>query len=105
MSQLFQLIIAALSASFFVASNVVASHWAKTSQHWLWLPIFGMAATGYILFGVLIKQSNLSISAGLVDTIIVIGSILIGTLFLQDALTTRQTIGLVFAILAVIFVM
>lgn len=105
MNILYQILLVTVTVGFFIASNVIASQWAKTNQHWLWFPIFISACIGYVLFGYLIRQTNLSITSGLVDALIVIISILIGIFIVKDAVTTKQIIGLILAIFAVILIL
>jgi drug/metabolite transporter (DMT)-like permease len=105
MSAFYQFLLALLSSGFFVAANVITSHWSKTEQTLLLIPVVIFSFVGYILFGLLIKQSNLAISSGLVDALIVIFSILIGIFILNDTVTNRQLIGLILACLAVILLL
>ena len=105
MNVLFQIVFVLITASFFVFGSLITTHWAKTDQVWLWIPVFVSASMGYILFGYLIKNTNLSISAGLVDATILIVSILIGIFVFKDVVTTRQAIGLVLASLSLLLVL
>lgn len=102
MNPFFQFLFVLVTTGFFVAGNSLTAHWAKTSQHFLWIPIFLSAMIGYILFGFLIKQTNFSISVGLVDSLIIVLSILIGIFIFKDTVNVQQGLGLVFACLAVI---
>ncbi len=102
MNVFYQFLLVVIIAGLFVAGNVITAHWAKTGQNLLWIPVFISAAVGYVLFGLLVKQTNLAIGAGLVDALLVIFSILIGVFILKDVVNTKQIIGLVFAILAAI---
>jgi|SRR3989344_8201212 len=102
MNTLYQFLFVFITAGFFIASNVITTYWAKTNNHLLWIPIFISASIGYILFGLLIKQTNLSISTGLIDSLLLIISILIGIFILKDVINIQQTVGLILACLAVI---
>lgn len=101
----YQLLFVIITAAFFVFSNLVTFQWTKTGQNWLWIPVFLSACIGYVFFGYYVKQTNLSISSGLVDAFIVIFSILIGIFILKDVVTFKQTIGLLFAIVAVTLIL
>ena len=105
MSGFYQILFVSITAGFFVFSNIISYQWAKTNQYWLWPLIFFSACVGYILFGFLVKQSNLSVSSGLVDALIVIISILIGIFVFKDVVTIKQTIGLVLACISVILIL
>ena len=102
MNIFYQFLFVAVTVGFFVAGNMITAQWAKTGNNLLWIPVFISAAIGYVLFGYLIKQTNLSISAGLVDAGIVVFSILIGIFILKDAVDAKQVAGLILACLAVI---
>ena len=105
MSAMQQFWLALATASFFVFSNSLTGIWAKTHQWWLWIPICLAACVGYFTFGVLMKQANLSVSTGLVDTLILICSIIVGVFLFRDVLTARQIIGLSLACASVIILM
>src|SRR3989344_3260269 len=102
MNTLYQFLFALITAGFFIASNVITAYWVKTNNNLLWIAVFISASIGYIFFGSLIKQTNLSISTGLVDTLLLIISILIGIFILKDVINIQQTVGLILACLAVI---
>lgn len=86
----------------FVGGNTITAQWAKTNNHVLWIPIFLCAVIGYVLFGFLVRQTNLAIGTGLVDALLVVASITIGVFTFEDPVNTQQVVGLVFASLAVI---
>ena len=102
MNIFYQILFVLVTTSFFVAGNTITAQWAKTNNHWLWIPIFISAVIGYFLFGLLVKQTNLAIGAGLIDALLVIISILIGIFIFKNMVTIQQAIGLVLASIAVI---
>lgn len=104
MNIFYQIIFVLITTGFFVAGNVITSYWAKTNNNLLWIPIIISASIGYFLFGLMLKQTNLSVSSGLVDAGIVIFSILIGIFIFKDIVTAKQAIGLILACLAVILI-
>lgn len=57
---------------------------------------FGSIESNFLFYGPVEH-----VSSGLIDTMIIIGTIMIGILGFQDALTVKQGVGLVFAVLAV----
>jgi len=85
-----------------VVSNVLMALWAKTGHQWLWIPILLLGAASMILFGFSLKRVNLSIAVILVEVLILMLTVLAGVLIYHDALTTRQVIGVVFALAAVV---
>ena len=104
MNILFQILLVTITTGLFVVGNTITAHWAKTNNHFLWVPIIISAVIGYFLFGLLVKQTNLTISAGLIDAFLVIISIKIGIFIFKDVVTFKQVIGLVLACIAVIFI-
>ena len=104
MNIIYQLLFVLITTGFFVAGNTITAQWAKTNNHFLWIPIFLFACIGYVLFGLLVKQTNLAIGTGLVDALLVIISILIGILIFKDIVTIQQTIGLILACVALILI-
>src|SRR3989338_3113865 len=102
MNFFYQILFVLITTGFFVAGNTITAHWARTNQQWLWIPIVLCAAIGYMLFGLLIRQTNFSVSVGLVDALLVVISIAIGVFILKDTVNIQQMIGLAFACLAVI---
>ena len=101
MSIFYHFLFVLITTAFFVAANTITAHWAKTSNNLLWIPVFICAIIGYVLFGLLIKQTNFSISVGIVDALLVVISILIGVFILKDIVSIKQIMGLAFACLAV----
>ena len=102
MNIFYQLLFILVTTGFFVAGNTITAQWAKTNNHLLWIPIFISAAIGYVLFGLLVKQTNLAIGTGLVDALLVVISILIGIFIFKDVINIQQAVGLVFACIAVV---
>lgn len=102
MNVFYNILFVVITTSFFVAGNYITAQWARTNNNLLWIPVFISACLGYVLFGFLIKRSNLSISTGLVDAILVIASILIGLFIFKDLISAKQLIGLILACIAVV---
>ena len=90
------------SAALFILSDFFSANWGKTGSIKSLILMFLLAPFGYLLFGLLNKSTSLSISSGLVNMILLIGTILVGFFYFHDAVTTRQIIGLSFALIAIV---
>lgn len=101
MSILVQWILIICCASVFVICDSLAAYWAKTASYAALSIIIALSPFGYILFGELNKKLSLSISSGIVNSIIVLVTISIGIFYFEDELTARQVTGLILALGAV----
>lgn len=90
------------SALLFILSDSLSANWGKNGNVWSLVIMCFVAPVGYVLFGLLNRNTSLSVSSGLVNIFLIIGTILIGIFYFDDVLTTRQSFGLIFAIIAVI---
>lgn len=88
------------SASLFIASDSFSAKWGKSGSLWALGLMFILAPMGYLMFGLLNRNTTLSVSSGLVNMMLLIGTVLIGIFVFKDELTTRQTAGLVLAFVA-----
>lgn len=105
MSVLLRIGFVLLAASFFIACDVLSAHWGKTGGAFLLLLLWPVAPVGYLVFGILNRNTSLSISAGLVNTTIAIGTILIGLFAYHEVLSIRQYFGLLFAVISVLLLL
>lgn len=99
--QLYKWLLIIGSALLFIASDYLSAYWGKMGNASSLLLAFVTAPVGYYLFGLLNRNNSLSVSSGLVNTILIIGTILIGIFYFHDVITLKQKIGLVFAVTAV----
>jgi multidrug transporter EmrE-like cation transporter len=88
-------------AAFFILSDSLSASWGKTGQANPLIVMTILAPIGYLLFGLINRNSTLAVSSGLVNVIIIIGTIMVSVFYFKDPVTGRQTIGLLFAFLAV----
>jgi drug/metabolite transporter (DMT)-like permease len=107
MTRTFTLFLVVVAAILFVGVDSLSALWARQGNYGSQRALFYLASMcvvgpiAYALFGYLTQRVGVSVTSGLVNTSIVIGTILVGILFFHDAVTTRQIIGLVLAVLAV----
>ncbi len=72
------------SALTFIFSDWLAANWGKNGSLLSLLLMCVVAPTGYVLFGLLNRYKSLSVSSGLVNVILIIGTVLIGVTFFDD---------------------
>lgn len=89
-------------ASVFIVCDSLSARWGHSGKDVIMHFVIPLAPLGYILFGVLNRQSSLSVNSGLVNSVIVISTICIGVFFFGDDLSFRQMMGLGMAVLAVV---
>ena len=93
--------LAIISVLLFVLIDWFSVKWFESGSHF-YAPIIAiLALSAYWLFGWLSHTTSLSVTSGLINTGIVIGTILVGIFLRKDVLDLQQKIGLVTAILTV----
>ena len=90
-----------IATFIFILSDSLSASWGKSGNLIALIAVCFLAPFGYFFFGLLSKNNTLSVASGLVNVMIVIGTILIGIFYFNDDITYRQKIGLVFAVLSV----
>ncbi|MBP9773124.1 MAG: hypothetical protein KBD00_00660 [Candidatus Peribacteraceae bacterium] len=89
------------ATGLFILSDALAANWAKNDSPVSIALLLALAPLGYIFFGYLNKIRSLSVSSGLVNMFLLIGTILVGVFIFNDSITVKQIIGLCFAFVAV----
>jgi len=92
----------ATSAGLFIWANVLSLRWGKSGEPYIFLLFTVVACFAYAIFGKLSSERGVAITSGLVDSSILIGTVMIGVLFLGEALNIRQIFGLCFALLGLV---
>lgn len=101
MDLLFRLTIAFVSTSLFVLIDWFSVRWYETGSI-MYVPILlALALCAYWTFGWVTHMTSLSTTSGLINTGIVVGSILVGVFIRKDVLDLQQKIGLLTAIASV----
>lgn len=91
-------------AAVFVICDALSAAWGKSGDPWYLTLVFALAPLGYLLFGIINNTRTLSVSSGLVNSVIVISTVFIGIFYFGDELTIKQTLGLVCAVAAILLV-
>lgn len=90
-----------ICAAAFILCDTLSAHWGRTNNQASLVTMSILAPIGYIVFGQTNRNSNLAVSSGMVNMMLIIGTIMISIFYFKDVLTIRQTFGLGFAITAV----
>ena len=98
---IYKWILIIICASIFVLSDTLSAYWGRTSYEPSLILMTFLAPVGYFLFALINKNSNLAVSSGLVNMMLIIGTIMVSIFYFKDSLTIRQSFGLVLAITAV----
>lgn len=90
-----------------VTANTLAAIWAGQENKWwsLWLlAIIVISPLVFIAFGLVAEKVGLSVGAGTLDSLLVLGTILVGLIFFGEwgTLSVYQNIGLVSTVLGII---
>ena len=101
MSLLFRYFLVAISLSLFILIDWLSVKWFE-SGNLIYIPLLSiLGLTAYWLFGWVSNMTSLSITSGLINTGIVIGTILVGIFIRNDVLDFQQKTGLFTAIIAI----
>ena len=101
MSTALQLLGALGSTLCFVLVDYLSVRWWESNSNWYVPSLLVVSFGAYYLFGWVGQVTSLSVTSGLINTGIVIGSIIVGIFIRHDVLDVQQKIGLLFAIVAV----
>jgi multidrug transporter EmrE-like cation transporter len=88
-------------AAMFILCDSLSAHWGKTDQKYSFVAFVLLAPTSYGLFGLINKRVDLAVAGALVNTIIVVGTSLVGVLVFKEQLTAVQYVGIGLAVAAV----
>ena len=91
----------AIAILLFVFVDWFSVKWFETGN-FLYAPLIAVLATAaYWIFGWVSNHTSLSVTSGLINTGIVVGTILVGIFVRKDVLDAQQKIGLITAISSV----
>lgn len=90
------------TALIFVFCDSMSAYWAKKGSVLALVVMAIFAPIGYVCFGLLSNHVTLSAASGLVNMFLLLGTVLVGVYVFNDTLSTRQYLGLGFAIVAIL---
>jgi multidrug transporter EmrE-like cation transporter len=92
------------AAASFIMCDALAAYWGKSKSLSTFIFFVLAAPLSYILFGLINEHRSLVISAGIVNMCVLIGTTLVGVLVFQEVLSSRQIVGLGFALIAIFLI-
>ena len=89
------------SAALFILCDALSAHWGKTDSRNSLLLVMALSPFSYYLFALVNQRVELAVAASLVNTMVVVGGILVGVVFFGETLSHLQMAGIGMAICAV----
>ena len=91
-----------LCGSLFTICDSLSANWGKTGDLKSMLIVCILCPTTYLFFGFLNRKIDFAVAGSVVNLMIVIGTVLVGTFYFHETLSQSQLIGLFFACVAII---
>lgn len=91
----------AAAAALFILCDALSAHWGKTDSRNSLLIVLALSPISYYFFALVNQRVELAVAASLVNTIVVLGGILVGVVFFGETLSHLQMAGVGMAICAV----
>ena len=90
------------SAMVFILSDSLSAYWGKNGDFWSLASFVVIAPIGYLLFGILNRNTSLAVGSGLVNMVLIIGNVIVSLLYFSEKITLKESFGLLLAFLAII---
>lgn len=88
-------------AGLFIICDSFSAHWGKTgSTRSLWLFVL-LSPLSYFVFAFINRRIDLAVAGALVNTLIVVGAVMVGVFVFGETLSVRQYVGIGMALVAV----
>jgi multidrug transporter EmrE-like cation transporter len=87
--------------SLFIVCDGLSAHWGKTEHRAGLIGFIALAPFSYGLFAVINRHVDLAIAGALVNTLIVVGTTLMGVLLFREELSLLQYVGIALALASV----
>lgn len=88
-------------AGMFILCNSLSTHWGTTENRNSLIAFVALSPVSYGLFALINKRIDLAIAGALVNTMIAVGTVLVGVLLFKEQLSTLQYVNIGFAIASV----
>jgi len=88
-------------ALLFILCDGLSAHWAKTgARHGVgWVVLLAPAA--YVLFALVVERRELALGGALINTLAVVGSVLVGAVLFKEQISLGQYCGIGLAIMSI----
>lgn len=90
-----------LAVFMFLITDVIAASWAKSENKYLLMIMILISPFGYLSFAFLNQKMGLGASSAIINTLIVIGGVIMGRLFFSETLSIQQYMGIFFGVFAI----
>lgn len=88
-------------AGLFIVCDSFSAHWGKTGSSRSLLVFVLLSPFSYFLFALINKYVALAVAGALVNTLIVVGAVLVGALAFGEELSRLQVLGIGLALASV----
>ena len=88
-------------SGMFILCDSLSAHWGKTGSKTSLLIFAALAPFSYLLFALINKHLDLAVAGALVNTLIVVGAVLVGVIAFEEHLSRLQFVGIGLALVAV----
>lgn len=91
----------AASAGLFILCDGLSAHWGKTANTTSIVLAISLSPLSYLFFAALNQRADLAVAGALVNTVVVLGAIVVGILVFGEQPSRTQIVGIGMAIGAV----
>jgi drug/metabolite transporter (DMT)-like permease len=88
-------------AGLFIACDSFSAHWGKTGNSRSLIIFVLLSPFSYFIFALINKYLSLAVAGALVNTLIVVGAVLVGVLVFGEELSKLQYLGIGLALASV----
>jgi multidrug transporter EmrE-like cation transporter len=90
-----------LCAGMFILCDGLSAHWGKTGNGRSLAIVMLLSPLSYSAFAFINTKMNLAMTGALVNTIVVVGAVLVGVIVFKEELSAMQYLGIVLAVASV----
>jgi drug/metabolite transporter (DMT)-like permease len=93
-----------VAAGIAIATNYISSRWfsGELRLNSTFFLLMILSPLVFLTYGFVTTRFGLAVTAGIIDSLMVIGTVAIGVVFLRESLSIAQYIGVGFSILGVV---
>ena len=88
-------------AGMFILCDGLSAHWGKTGNGRSLAIVMLLSPLSYSAFAFINTRLNLAVTGALVNTIVVVGAVLVGALVFGEELSSMQYVGIALALVSV----
>ncbi|UVK37526.1 hypothetical protein LHFGNBLO_004574 [Mesorhizobium sp. AR10] len=90
-----------LCAGMFILCDGLSAHWGKTGNGRSLAIVMLLSPLSYSAFAFINTRMNLAVTGALVNTIVVVGAVLVGVIVFKEELSSMQYLGIALAVASV----